>query len=88
MLAAQPGDQIARRPQGNHATVVHDRHPIAQPLSLFHVVRGQQGRAPVPAALADDFGQLAAGVRIEAGGVATDLSGPAFYEVVVLSGKQ
>ena len=37
--AAQRLDQRARRVQRHNLTVVDDRHPVAQPLGLFHVVR-------------------------------------------------
>ena len=39
------GDELARRSQGDHLAVIHDRHAVAQPLGLVHVVRGQQDGA-------------------------------------------
>ena len=37
-------DQLAWRPLCDHSTVIHDRYAIAKPLSLFHVVRGENDR--------------------------------------------
>ena len=40
-----PSRSVPWRAQRNHASMIHNRHAIAQPLRLFHVVRGQDDGA-------------------------------------------
>ena len=56
------------RPKAIIRPVVHDRHPIAEPLGLVHVVGGEQDGAPVRLEAFDQLPELPAGLRIEAGG--------------------
>ena len=67
VLAAEPGDQLGRRAQGDHLAVIDDRHPVAQPLGLVHVVRRQQDGPALGAEAADDVPELPARLRVEAG---------------------
>ena len=48
--------------------MVHDRHPVAEPVGLLHVVRRQQHRQPVAVQLVEDLPQGEAALRVEAGG--------------------
>ena len=45
VLDADGRDQLARRAERDDLAVIHDRHAVAQPLGLVHVVRGQQDGA-------------------------------------------
>ena len=68
VIAAQLGNQLARRAQGDHLAVIDDRHTIAQALGLVHVVRRQQDRSARGAEVANEVPQLPARLRIEPGG--------------------
>src|SRR5512141_556952 len=57
--------QIEWRPQSNHMTVIHDRHAIAQPLGLLHVVCGENDRLAFRLESRDELPELAARDRIE-----------------------
>ena len=65
---ADRGDQLARRAERDDLAVVHDRHAVAQPLGLVHVVRGQQDRPAGLLELLDEIPELPPRLRIEAGG--------------------
>src|SRR5207247_11311573 len=67
VTGAERGGEVARRPQRDHAPMVHDRHPIAEPLRLLHIMRGQQDRIPRRPERPDDLPQLAAGLGVEPG---------------------
>ena len=54
-------------PTGDHLAVVHDRHAVAEPLGLVHVVRRQQDRPAGALELVDEIPELPARLRIEAG---------------------
>ena len=46
VVAPEPGDQLAGRAQRDHLAVVDDRHPVAEPFGLVHVVgREEDGPA-------------------------------------------
>ncbi len=56
------------RVQGDHLALVQDRDPVAQPLGLVHVVRGQDdGRVVALADLAHEGLHVALRVRVEPG---------------------
>ena len=42
MMAAQAFDQTRGRPLRDDLPVIHDGQPVAQPLRLIHIMRGQQ----------------------------------------------
>lgn len=54
--------------EGDDPSVVNDRHPVTQPFSLVHEVRGEHdGRPSLPDGL-DHLPHGQPGVRVEAGG--------------------
>ena len=67
MIAAQPGDQLGRRSLGDDLALVDDRHPVAEPLGLVHVVRRQDDRAAAIAQVANHVPELPPRLRVEAG---------------------
>src|SRR4029077_13214349 len=64
VVAAQPGDQLARGAQGDDLAVVDDRDAIAKALGLVHVVRRQQDGAAAATDGPDDAPELAARLRV------------------------
>ena len=68
VVDADRGDQLARRPERDDLSVVHDGHAVGQPLGLVHVMRGEDDGAAGGLELLDELPHLAAGLRIEAGG--------------------
>src|ERR1700719_2715294 len=68
VMTAEPIDQMWGRTLGNNLTMVHDGQPIAQTLSLIHVMRGQQDRAAVTLEFSNDVPKLPAALRIETRG--------------------
>src|SRR3989304_5380338 len=60
-------DERAGRTESDHLAAVDDRHPVTESLRLFHVVSGQQQRAPSPAQALDDLPDLAPRLGVEAG---------------------
>src|SRR5687767_11551753 len=68
VLSPQRSDQIAGPALRNHFAVIHDRHPVAEPLGLFHVMSGDHDGAPGPLDLFDRLPELPAGLGIETGG--------------------
>ena len=67
VFGAERCDQLARRAERDHFSVVHNRHAIAEPRSFFHVVSGQQHRASARLESFHDLPRLMARLRIEAG---------------------
>ena len=68
VLAAEPGDQLPRRAQGDDLALVDDRDAIAEPFGLVHVVGGEKnGPAAFPQA-ANDVPELAARLWVQARG--------------------
>ena len=65
VFAAHRRNQLLRRPQRNHLPMIHNRHAIAQPLRLFHVVRRQNNRAPRLLQLVHQVPQMPPRLRIE-----------------------
>ena len=60
--------EFARRADRNNAAVIHDRKPVAQPLGLFHEMRGEQQRFATQRQLPQTFPDHMPCLRIEAGG--------------------
>src|SRR6185436_17053890 len=60
-------DQFGRRAESDEMAVIDDRDAVAEALRLFHVVRREQHRTAAFAESRDDFPQLDAALRIEAG---------------------
>src|SRR5688572_7621102 len=53
VLSPQRSDQMPGRAERDHLAVIHDRHPVAEPLGLFHVMGGDHDGAPGPLDLLD-----------------------------------
>src|ERR1700734_1093558 len=68
VMTTEPLDQVGGRTLGNNLTMVHDGQPIAQALSLIHVMRGQQDRAARTLEFSNDVPKLPAALRIETRG--------------------
>lgn len=68
VLAAEPGDQIGGGAEGDDLSLVDDGDAVAKAFGLIHVVSGKDGRAAPALEISDDVPELAAGLRIEAGG--------------------
>ena len=68
MLDADGCDQFPRSAPGDRFAVIHDGHTLAELLRFVHVVRGQDDGAAVFLELRDEVPQLAARLRVEAGG--------------------
>ncbi len=60
--------QLGRRVEGDDATLVDDRHPVAEEVGLLHVVRGEQDRLAVDVEVAEDLPQGDPALRVESGG--------------------
>src|SRR5215471_5684029 len=58
--------QLLRSAEGNDAAVVHDRHAVAEPLGLFHVVRRIEQRAAGPAEFQQGLEYLVPRLSIDA----------------------
>ena len=65
VLGAERGNQLARRSERDHLSVVDHRDAIAEPGRFFHVVRGQQNGAPARLESFDDVPGLMARLRIQ-----------------------
>ena len=65
-----PMDAISSRgvPSGDGFAVIHDGHAVAEPFGFVHVMGGQQNGAARQLELFDQLPELAAGLRVEAGG--------------------
>ncbi len=68
VMTAQTIDQVSGRAFGNHLSVIDNGQAIAQALGFVHVVGGEQHRASGLLKAANDVPELAAALRIEAGG--------------------
>ena len=68
VFGAERCNQLARRAERDHSSVVHNRHAIAQPRGFLHVVGGQEHRPPARLESLDNLPGLAARLRVEAGG--------------------
>src|SRR6516225_3338935 len=66
--STEPLDQLHRRAFGDDLTVIDDGETIAETLGLVHVVRGQENCAAIVLKVAHNVPELAAALRIEAGG--------------------
>src|SRR5262249_29700913 len=64
----KPVDKALWRVQGQDPPGIQDRHPIAQVLSLLHVMGREHDGAALQPQKFDELPELATGVRIEAGG--------------------
>ena len=60
--------QLRRRVESEDVAVIHDRHPVAELVGFFHVVRRQQDGLAVVVEIAEDLPQRDAALRIEARG--------------------
>ena len=60
--------RLIRGVEREQPPVVDDRHPLAELVGLFHVVRGEHDRLAVGVELADDVPQREAALRVEARG--------------------
>src|SRR5215218_6679307 len=65
VLRAETRDQLARRAERYHTSMIDDRHAVAQPLGLVHVVRRQHDAPSTCFELRDQIPQLAARLGIE-----------------------
>ena len=68
MFGADGIDQLARGSESDDFAVIHDGHAVAESLGFIHVMGGEQDGAAGELELLDEFPELAAGLRIEAGG--------------------
>ena len=64
----EPGDQLARRAQGDDLALVDDGDAVAEPLGLVHVVGGEKDGSAAVLQVPDDLPELAAGLGVEARG--------------------
>src|SRR5437762_2401956 len=62
VLAAEAGNQLARRAQRNHLAMVDDGHAVAKPFGLVHVVSSEQDGASLIAEIADNVPHLPSGL--------------------------
>src|SRR5277367_574812 len=67
MMPAEPINQVRRSSFSDNLAMVDDRQPIAEPLSLVHVVSGEQHGATFLLEDADDVPKLTAALRIKSG---------------------
>src|ERR1044072_9540578 len=67
LIGAERFDQLGRRAECDHFSVVHDRDAIAETRRLFHVVRRQENRVAARAKSLDDVPERQARLRIEPG---------------------
>ena len=67
VFGTERGNQLARRTERDHFSVVHHRYAIAESRCFLHVVSGQQYRSPAGLESFDDFPCLVALLWIEAG---------------------
>ena len=65
VLAAYGGNQFLRSSQRNDLSVVHNRHAVAQPLGLIHIVRGQDDGATGLLQAIDQVPQVTPRLRIK-----------------------
>ena len=61
-------EQLGGRPELDHRAVVHDRHAITQPLSLFHIVRRINNRPPLRPQFFNSLEDMIARLWIDARG--------------------
>src|ERR1700761_5699090 len=67
VLSTDRGDQLRWTIESDDPPMIHDRYPIAEPLRLVHVVRGEYDRASGLLQAFDEVPQVAACLRIEPG---------------------
>src|SRR2546427_7087941 len=67
VVRAQRRNQLLGSSLGDDLAVIHDRDAIAEALGFLHIVRREQHRPAVRTEAADDFPQLPARLRIQAG---------------------
>src|SRR5918912_2834834 len=67
LIGVQRFDQLGRRPQGDDAPAIHDRHAVAQSRRLFHVVRREDDRAAAGPELLNDLPESQSRLRVKAG---------------------
>jgi len=68
MLRADGGNQFAGRAESDLFAVIHDSDAFAEALRFVHVVRGEKDGAAGGFELLDQIPELAAGLRVQAGG--------------------
>src|ERR1043166_1103610 len=68
LIGAKGFDQLGRRAERDHFSVVHDRDAVAETRRLFHVMCRQENRAAARAEFLDDVPEREARLRIESGG--------------------
>jgi small GTP-binding protein len=68
VLGTERRDQLGRRAESENPAAIDDRHAIAQPCRLLHVVRGEQDRTAARLQLLDDLPDLPARGGVEPGG--------------------
>src|SRR5271165_568445 len=68
MMSAEPGNQIGWRTFGDDLPMIYDGQPVAETLGFVHVMSREQHGAAVALEGANDVPQLAAALRVEAGG--------------------
>src|SRR5919197_2773203 len=67
VLGTMPPHELGRRADVDNATVIDDRHPIAQPLGLLHQMRRQQHGLAALADAADEIPTRPPRLRVEPG---------------------
>src|SRR5439155_9374757 len=67
VLAAELGDQLRRRAQGDDFAVIDDGDAVAETLGFIHVVRREQNSPSLRSEAAQDVPELPARLRIEPG---------------------
>src|ERR1700734_3239012 len=68
VFSTDSGDEFPGRAERDDFSVIHDSDAIAKALGLFHVMRGKDDGAAGALELVDEIPEMAAGLRIEAGG--------------------
>ena len=68
MIAADRGNELLRRAQGDEAAVIHDGDAVAEALGLVHVMGGEDDGAAGALQVIHEVPEMPASLRIEAGG--------------------
>src|SRR5918999_2139573 len=67
VLGSERGNELARRAEGDHASVVHDCDTVGESLRLLHVVGREHDRPPGRFQCFDQIPYLATRLRVESG---------------------
>src|SRR6185312_223626 len=67
VLGAPRADELARRAERDHLSMIHDRDAVAEPFGLIHIVSGEDDRSTLGAELFDEVPELSACLRVESG---------------------